>query len=59
MSHKKTEYRKIQTLSGERGFLLCLPKEYVAQLGLDKHDYVKCRIENGELVVKKAEEWGD
>ena len=56
MSGKQSEYRKIQTLSGERGFLLCLPKEFMAKLGLGKGDYVKCIVQDDELVVKKAEE---
>jgi len=56
MSNKQPQYRKIQTLSGERGFLLCLPKEYMTQLGLGKGDYVKCLVQDGELVVKKTEE---
>jgi formylmethanofuran dehydrogenase subunit D len=55
MSQNQPQYRKIQTLSGERAFLLCLPKEYMAELGLGKGDYVKCRVQDGELVVKKAE----
>jgi hypothetical protein len=56
MSHIIGEYRKIQTLSGERGFLLCLPKEYMAQLRLGKGDYVKCWLRDDELVVRKAED---
>jgi hypothetical protein len=56
MSQNQPQYRKIQTLSGERGFLLCLPKEYMAQLGIGKGDYVKCLVQDAELVIKKAEE---
>jgi hypothetical protein len=56
MSQTQGEYRKIQTLSGERGFLLCLPKSYMAQLGLAKGDYVNCRIKDKELVVRRADD---
>jgi hypothetical protein len=52
---KQTELRKIQTIHGERSFVLCLPKEFIDDLKIVKGDYVKCRIKNNQLVVEKAD----
>jgi hypothetical protein len=52
---KHTELRKVQTIHGERSFVLCLPKDFIDDLNIAKGDYVKCRIHNHELIVEKAE----
>ena len=46
----------VKELQGERSFLLVLPKSMAVALGISKGDYVKCRVQDGELVVKKSEE---
>jgi antitoxin component of MazEF toxin-antitoxin module len=50
------QIRKVQALQGERSFLLVLPKSMAVALGISKGDYVKCRVQDGALVVKKSEE---
>jgi hypothetical protein len=52
---KQKELRKIQTIHGERSFVLCLPKDFVSELNIGKGDYVKCSISNNQLIVEKAD----
>jgi hypothetical protein len=52
---KQTELRKVQTIHGERSFILCLPKDFIAELKIAKGDYVICKIVDNSLVVKKAD----
>jgi hypothetical protein len=49
------ELRKIQTIHGERSFVLCLPKDFVSELNIAKGDYVRCSISNNQLIIEKAD----
>ncbi len=50
---RSTEIRKIQALTGERSFTLVLPKQFAAELGVGRGDFMKCRVDNGRLVVER------
>jgi hypothetical protein len=52
---EKPEVRKIQSIHGEKTFVLCLPKEFIARLKISRGDYVKCRVSDNQLIVEKAE----
>jgi hypothetical protein len=47
--------RRIQAIYGQKSLLLCLPIEFTHYLGISKGDYVKCKIIEDQLIVKKAE----
>lgn len=47
--------RRIQVICGQKSLLLCIPIQFIDDLGIVKGDYVKCSInENRQLVVEKA-----
>ena len=50
-----SELRRVQSIHGETSFVLVLPKDFVRELKIAKGDYLKCRIVNDELVIKKAD----
>jgi hypothetical protein len=47
------EIRKVQALTHERSFTLVFPKQFAAELGVGRGDFMKCRIDSGRLVVEK------
>jgi hypothetical protein len=47
------EIRKVQALTGERSFTVVCPKEFAAQLGIGKGDFLKCQVENNRLILEK------
>lgn len=47
------EIRKVQALTGERSFTLVFPKQFAAELGVGRGDFMKCRIDGGRLIVEK------
>jgi len=47
------EVRRIQALTRERSYTLVFPKQFATELGVGRGDFVKCRIDNGRLVVEK------
>jgi antitoxin component of MazEF toxin-antitoxin module len=49
------EIKKIQALTGERSLTFVLPKIYSEKLGIGKGDFLKVHIEDGKLVVQKAD----
>jgi bifunctional DNA-binding transcriptional regulator/antitoxin component of YhaV-PrlF toxin-antitoxin module len=51
------EIRKVQAYSGERSLTFVLPKIYSEKLGIEKGDFLKVHIEDGKLVVQKADVW--
>lgn len=51
----ETKLRRIQAIYGQRSLLLCLPIEFTNYLGLSKGDYVKCSIDDNQLIVEKAD----
>lgn len=51
----QTEIRKVQGIHGNSTFTLVLPKDFVSILNLSKGDYVKCRIQNKQIIIEKAE----
>jgi hypothetical protein len=53
-SHKNLEIRKVQALQGERSFTLVFPKEFAAELGIGKGDFLKCQVEGNRLIVQKV-----
>ena len=51
----ETKLRRIQAIYGQKSLLLCLPIEFTYYLGITKGDYVKCSINNNQLIVEKAD----
>jgi hypothetical protein len=51
----ETKVRRIQAIYGQRSLLLCLPIEFTHYLGINKGDYVKCSINDNQLIVEKAD----
>ena len=49
------EIKTIQALTGERSLTFVLPKIYSEKLGIEKGDFLKVHIEDGKLVVQKAD----
>ncbi|HEY7569881.1 MAG TPA: AbrB/MazE/SpoVT family DNA-binding domain-containing protein [Nitrososphaeraceae archaeon] len=49
------EVRKVQALTGERSLTLVLPKVFATELGITKGTILKCKIDEGHLIVEKAE----
>jgi hypothetical protein len=47
------EVRKVQALTGDRSFILVLPKQFALELGVGRGDFMKCRVDNGRLVVER------
>ena len=48
------EYRKVQGLVGETSFSIILPKTYAIELGVNKGDFMKVKLENNKLILEKA-----
>jgi antitoxin component of MazEF toxin-antitoxin module len=46
----------IQALTGQRSFILLLPKDFATGLAVEKGDYMKCKIEGDKLIVEKADQ---
>ena len=51
----ETKIRRVQAIYGQKSLLLCLPIEFTYYLGIAKGNYVKCRINDNQLIVEKAE----
>ena len=49
------EIRRVRTYSGERSLTFVLPKIYSEKLRIGKGDFLKVHIEDGKLVVQKAD----
>ena len=49
------EIRKVQALTGERSFTLVLPKQFAAELGIGRGDFLKCYLDAGKLIVEKMD----
>jgi antitoxin component of MazEF toxin-antitoxin module len=47
--------RKVQAYSGERSLTIVLPKIFSETLRIEKGDYLKVSLEDGKLVVEKAD----
>jgi len=48
------EYRKVQGLVGEMSFSIILPKTYAIQLGVNKGDFMKVKLEDNRIILQKA-----
>ena len=48
------EIRRIQALTGDRSLTLVFPKHFAVELGISKGDFLKCRVDNGRLIVEKV-----
>ena len=48
------EYRKVQGLVGEMSFSIILPKTYAVELGVNKGDFMKVKLENNRIILEKA-----
>jgi hypothetical protein len=48
------EIRRIQALTGDRSLTLVFPKHFAVELGIAKGDFLKCRVDNGRLIVEKV-----
>ena len=52
--HPNPKIRIIQGIHGEHTFVLCVPKAFIADLGIAKGSYVKCWVHKNRLIVEKA-----
>jgi hypothetical protein len=50
---ESVEIRKVQALQGEKSFTLVFPKEFAAELGVGKAQFLQCRIDGHRLVIEK------
>jgi len=51
----RIEIRKLQALVGERSLTFVFPKQFAAELGVRKGDFLKCSVDGRRLVVEKVE----
>jgi hypothetical protein len=51
----KIEIRKLQALVGERSLTFVFPKQFAAELGVRKGDFLKCQVFGKKLVVERVE----
>jgi hypothetical protein len=51
----KTQVRKVQALTGDRTFLICLPKEMATELSIGRGDFLKYYREGNRLIVEKLQ----
>jgi hypothetical protein len=51
----KTEIRRVQALTGERSLTIVLPRSFSIALGIGKGDFLKVQMENGRLILEKAD----
>ena len=49
------EIRRVQAYSGDRSLTIVLPKIFSEKLKIEKGDFLKVHLENGKLIVEKAE----
>ena len=54
MNLENYEYRKVQGLVGETSFSIILPKTYAIELGVNKGDFMKVKLENNRIILEKA-----
>jgi hypothetical protein len=47
------ELRKVQALTGERSLTLVFPKQVATELGIERGDFMECRIDGGKLIVER------
>ena len=47
------EIRKLQALTGERSFTLVFAKQFAAELGIVRVDFLKCYVNGNRLIVEK------
>ena len=55
LENKRSEFRKVQAMTGERSLTLVLPKVFAMLLGIEKGSLMKCRVEDQRLVIEKAD----
>ena len=48
------EYRKVQGLVGETSFSIILPKTYAIELGVNKGDFRKVKLEDNRIILEKV-----
>jgi bifunctional DNA-binding transcriptional regulator/antitoxin component of YhaV-PrlF toxin-antitoxin module len=49
------EIRRVQAYAGERSLTFVLPKIYSEKLRIGKGDFLKVHVEDGRLIVQKAD----
>jgi len=49
------EIRKVQAYTGERNITIVLPKIFSEKLGIVKGDFLKVLLDNGRLILEKAD----
>ena len=52
---EELEIRRVQAYSGDRSLTIVLPKIFSEKLNIEKGDFLKVQLENGKLIVEKAE----
>lgn len=49
----KTEYRKVVKVGSS--LMVAIPPKYIKELGIEAGDFLAIKVEDGRLVMKKAE----
>ena len=53
--NERIKIRRLQALTGERSLTLVFPKQFAAELGISKGDFLKCYIDRNRLIVEKVD----
>jgi antitoxin component of MazEF toxin-antitoxin module len=53
--YEKMELRRVQAYSGERSLTIVLPKIFSEKLRIGKGDFLKVQLDNGKLILEKAD----
>ena len=54
LENKRSEFRKVQAMTGERSLTVVLPKEFAQRLGIGKGDYVDVTQYESKIIIEKA-----
>lgn len=49
----KTEYRKVVRVGSS--LMVAIPPKHIKELGIEAGDFLAIRVEDGKLIMKKAE----
>jgi hypothetical protein len=53
--NERIKIRRLQALTGERSLTLVFPKQFAAELGIGKGDFLKCYVDGKRLIVEKVD----
>lgn len=55
IENERSEFRKVQAMTGERSLTLVLPKVFATLLGIEKGSLMRCQVRERKLIIEKAE----